>query len=58
MGRGMLGELIEGLGRPPRVVGDADVTDPINCDAAKWEGMPGGGVGDARSSDDGWDNIT
>jgi len=59
MGRGMLGELVEGLGRPRRVVGlSPNVTDPINCGAAKWGGMPGGGVGDAHSSGDGWDSIT
>ncbi len=36
----------------------SNVTDPINCCAAKREGMLGGGVGDARISDDDWDSIT
>jgi hypothetical protein len=54
----MLGERVEGLGRPRRVVEDIHVTDPINCDAAKWEGMLDGGVGDAHSTEDGKDNIT
>lgn len=36
----------------------SNVTDPINCNTAKWEGMLGGGVGDAHSSGDDWDNIT
>ena len=34
------------------------VTDPISHHLAKWEEKPDGGVGDAHSSGDGWDNIT
>ena len=37
---------------------DTHVTDPINCSTAKWEGMLGGGVGDAHSSVDNQDNTT
>ena len=58
MGRGMLRELVEGLGRPPRVAEDLSVTDRINHDLVKSEGMPEEGVGDAHSSDDDWDSIT
>ena len=36
----------------------SNVTDPINCNTAKWAGMLGGGVGDAHSTEDGKDNIT
>lgn len=35
-----------------------NVTDPISYNLVKWEGKPDGGVGDAHSSDDDWDNIT
>jgi len=38
MGRGMLRELVEGLGRPPRVAEDLSVTDRINHDLVKSEG--------------------
>jgi hypothetical protein len=58
MGRGMLRKLVEKLGRPPRVVSTFSVTDPISHHLAKREGKPEGGVGDAHSSEEDWDNIT
>ena len=50
MGRGMLRELVEGLGRPPRVAEVLNVTDRINHNLVKSEGTPEGGVGDAHST--------